>query len=64
MEFYNKGRNAIESGVNIKELFDIPVMERIGRAKYTPEEQVNDSFNEIETELDNQIEALISKEVE
>jgi V/A-type H+-transporting ATPase subunit A len=64
MEFYYKGRNAIESGVNIKELFDIPVRERIGRAKYTPEEQVNDSFNEIETELDNQIEALISKEVE
>ena len=64
MEFYYKGRNAIESGVNIKELFDIPVRERIGRAKYTPEEQVNDSFNEIETELDNKIAALISKEVE
>lgn len=61
--FYYKGKKAIEAGVSIKDLFDLPVRERIGRAKYTPENQVDSSFNEIEKELNDQIEALISKEV-
>ncbi|NLP13154.1 MAG: V-type ATP synthase subunit A [Clostridium sp.] len=63
LEFYYKGKKAIEAGVSIKDLFELPVRERIGRAKYTPEDQVESSFNEIENELNNQIEALISKEV-
>ena len=61
--FYYKGKKDIEAGVSIKDRFDLPVRERIGRAKYTPENQVDSSFNEIEKELNDQIEALISKEV-
>jgi V/A-type H+-transporting ATPase subunit A len=64
MNFYYLGKNAIEAGVNIKDLFEIPVREKIGRAKYTVEEQVNTNFNKIETELKEQIESLISKEVD
>lgn len=64
LNFYYKGKKALEAGININELFNLPVRERIGRAKYTPEEQVNASFYEIESELNNQIEALMSKEVE
>lgn len=61
MAFYYKGRKAVETGVDIKDLFALPVRERIGRAKYTPEEQVNTVFYSIETELSQQIDDLISK---
>ncbi|NLD46247.1 MAG: V-type ATP synthase subunit A [Clostridiaceae bacterium] len=62
--FYYKGKKAVETGVSINELFNIPVRERIGRAKYTPEDEVNSKFYEIETELNDQIESLMSKEVQ
>lgn len=62
--FYYKGKKAVEAGVSINELFNIPVRERIGRAKYTPEDEVNNKFYEIETELNDQIESLMSKEVQ
>ncbi|HQD28115.1 MAG TPA: ATP synthase subunit A [Acetivibrio saccincola] len=64
MNFYYLGKNAIEAGVSIKDLFEIPVRERIGRAKYTAEDQVDTAFPKIEAELKEQIEALISKEVD
>jgi V/A-type H+-transporting ATPase subunit A len=64
MAFYYKGKQAIEAGVDIKSLFDMPVRERIGRAKYTPEEQVDAVFAEIENALTAQINELVSKEVE
>ncbi|TYQ14988.1 UNVERIFIED_CONTAM: V/A-type H+-transporting ATPase subunit A [Acetivibrio alkalicellulosi] len=64
MSFYYQGKKAIESGVSIKDLFDIPVREKIGRAKYTTEDQVNSHIYNIETELKNEIESLISKEVD
>lgn len=63
MAFYYKGKKALEDGASIKGLFEMPVRERIGRAKYTPEEQVNTVFYEIETELNQQLEALVSGEV-
>ncbi|HOJ11565.1 MAG TPA: V-type ATP synthase subunit A [Clostridiales bacterium] len=63
MTFYYKGKKALESGVAIKDLFAIPVRERIGRAKYTHEDEVNAVFFDIETELNRQIDGLISKEV-
>lgn len=62
MAFYYQGKKAIEAGAGIKELFSLPVRERIGRAKYVPEEQVNDVYYKIESELAEQIEALTSKE--
>lgn len=64
LSFYYKGRKAVESGVGIRELFAIPVRERIGRAKYVREDQVENVFNSIEAELNQQVEALMSKEVE
>lgn len=63
MGFYYKGKKALEAGASIKDLFNLPVRERIGRAKYTPEEQVNHAFYNIEEDLNRQIEALVSKEV-
>lgn len=64
LNFYYKGMKAIEMGVNTKAIFDMPVRERIGRCKYTPESEVHDAIINIEAELDQQLEELISKGVE
>jgi len=64
MSFYYKGKKAIEAGANIKELFGMPARERIGRAKYVPEEEFDSVFYQIEKEFDKQIKALLSKEDE
>ncbi|HHW49565.1 MAG TPA: V-type ATP synthase subunit A [Clostridiaceae bacterium] len=63
MNYYYKGKKAIETGADIKELFALPVRERIGRAKYTREDQVDAVFDDIELELNQQMDALRSKEV-
>ncbi|NLY43767.1 MAG: V-type ATP synthase subunit A [Clostridiaceae bacterium] len=62
--FYYLGKKALEQGAGIKEMFDLPVRERIGRAKYVPEEQVDYVFDSIEKELEEQMNALVSKEDE
>jgi V/A-type H+-transporting ATPase subunit A len=64
MAFYYKGKKALEAGVPIRELFALPVRERIGRAKYTPEEEVESLFNDIENQLNKEMEELVSKEGE
>jgi V/A-type H+-transporting ATPase subunit A len=64
MAFYYKGKKALEAGANIKELFNLPVRERIGRAKYVAENEVDGAFYKIESELNQQMEALMSKEGE
>jgi V/A-type H+-transporting ATPase subunit A len=43
-------------------LFAIEVRERIGRAKYIPEDEVDASFDGIEKELTRQIAALTEKQ--
>ena len=63
MAFYYKGKEALEEGASIRDLFTLTVREKIGRCKYTVEEEVDSVFSEIEEELDKQIEALVSKEV-
>ncbi|NLC69543.1 MAG: V-type ATP synthase subunit A [Clostridiaceae bacterium] len=63
MAFYYKGKKALEKGVNADELFNMPVRERIGRAKYVYEADVDGVFPEIEAELDRQINSLLPEEV-
>lgn len=64
MAFYYKGCEAVEAGVSINKIFAMPVRERIGRAKYVPEEQVEQVFAEIEVELNQQFDALVAEEVD
>jgi len=64
MDFYYKGKKAIEAGADIKDLFNIPVRERIGRVKYVPEDEIDNVYIELEKKLDEQINASIKKEVE
>jgi len=60
LKFYDEGNRGLESGAYLKEISELPVREKIARAKYMPEsdlDKMNDILNEIENEVDN----LISK---
>lgn len=58
IDFYSLGNGAIDEGVDIEDIVEIPVREKIGRAKYIEEKDI-DKFDEIENELRQQIQALI-----
>lgn len=60
MTFYTEGMKALDAGVEFKKLENLPVRERIARAKYIPEEN-KEQILEIEKELKKQIEELISE---
>ena len=62
MGFYYKAREAVRAGAGINEIFSLPVRERIGRAKFVPEEKVSQVFDEMEKELEAQMDALTAKE--
>ncbi len=64
LEYYYNGKKVLKENINIEKLFNLPVRELIGRAKYSNEENIDSEFKEIEKILIEQIEALISKEVE
>lgn len=63
ISYYHRGKKAIEQGASIGDLFNLPVRDRIGRAKYTHEDEVDSAFDSIEKDLAQQMESLVSKEV-
>jgi V/A-type H+/Na+-transporting ATPase subunit A len=60
LEFQGKGRQALDAGANLSDIIGLPVRERIGRAKYIPEDQL-EQFAVIENELSGQIAAIAQK---
>ncbi len=62
LAFYYKSQEAVKKGASIKDLFSMPVREKIGRLKYVPQKEVASTFDQVEKELSAQIEALSSKE--
>jgi len=62
MSFYDKSEAALKDGASMKALIEMPVRERIGRFKYTPEKDVENAYAEIQDELDRQIEDAKEKE--
>jgi len=64
LSYYYMAQEAVKKDVDLKELFSMPVREKIGRAKDIPEEKVAESFNSIELELAAQMDALFAKEGE
>ena len=58
LKFFDEGNRGLESGAYLKEISEMPVREKIARAKYMPEsdlDKMNDILNEIENEVDNLI---------
>lgn len=63
MQFYYIGKRVLEAGASLNDIFDVEVRERIGRAKYIPENGIEAALDEIEMQLTQQLEALIPQEV-
>jgi V/A-type H+-transporting ATPase subunit A len=57
LDYYNRGLAALDAGADFSKVTSLPVRERIGRAKYIPEDEVS-QFDKIETELSEQMGAL------
>nr|HML45882.1 V-type ATP synthase subunit A [Clostridia bacterium] len=60
LSFGQRGRAALDAGANLSQVIGLPVRDRIGRAKYIPEDQIA-QFDEIETELSSQMAALVDE---
>lgn len=58
--YYDAAIAALDDGVSVLKLIDIPVRERIGRIKYVPEDKVCAESDEIIHELDKAIDDLKS----
>jgi V/A-type H+-transporting ATPase subunit A len=62
MEFNRLGQEALEAGAELSQITSLAVRERIGRAKYIPEEKIAE-LETIMTELITQMRALTTEEV-
>ena len=60
--FYEGGVKALSGGASISDIVAMKTRERIGRFKYTPEDQVEQRYKEICDELDQEIKAAFEKE--
>ncbi|MGI6128518.1 MAG: V-type ATP synthase subunit A [bacterium] len=56
MTLHQECQRALDKGADLEKLMDLPVKERIARAKYTPEEQIS-VFDDIEAEIKAQVAA-------
>jgi len=62
MSFHHAAKAALETPeLDLGALFTLPVSEDIARAKFTPEGEVEASFDGIEKDMHKQIEELISE---
>ena len=53
--FYEKSLEAIEQGKDIEDIVKLSVREKIGRFKYTAEEQTEEEFNKILAQLEEEL---------
>ena len=60
IEFYHQGLKALENGAELSQVINLPVRERIGRAKYIPEAQL-DVLDEIMKQLRDEMSSLVSE---
>ncbi|NCC16060.1 MAG: V-type ATP synthase subunit A [Clostridia bacterium] len=61
LTFYHEAQAAIKAGVHIQKITKLNVIERIGRAKYVEELNVDKSYDEIENDTKAEINELIRK---
>ena len=60
LKFYDEANRGLESGAYLKEISEMPVREKIARAKYMPESDL-DKMNDILNEIGNEVDNLINK---
>ncbi len=58
LEYFEKSQEALEDGVEIDGLIDLPVREQIGRFKYTEPEKVAEHYKEVSHQIDVELDEL------
>ena len=61
LTFYAEAGEGMKQGVPIQKITKLDVVERIGRAKYVEEANVDKSYDEIEADIKNEVKDLIAK---
>ena len=64
LKFYEEAGKAIADGVSINKITKLAVIERIGRAKYVEEANVDKEYDAIEASIVSEIEDLMRKEAD
>jgi V/A-type H+-transporting ATPase subunit A len=59
LEYYHEGQKALDNGVVLSKIINLPVKEKIARAKYIPEDEIS-KIDDIVNELRREVEALVS----
>lgn len=62
--FEDKARAAVKEGVNIQLIADLPVRERIGRAKAAEENRYREEYADIKREIDSELKRLIDEKTD
>ena len=62
LAYYEKSFEALKSGADIAELLRLPVREKIGRYKYTLEDQLDEEYESVKGELDQEIADALGRE--
>ncbi len=60
LDYADRAQEALKAGATLNDVLALPVLERIARAKYVPETELN-SFDDYETELLTQVAALTNE---
>lgn len=58
MEFYEKSLSALTDELKVESIVSLPVREKIGRFKYIPEDQIDEKYAEIKSELSAELKEL------
>ncbi len=61
LTFYEEAGEAIKQGITIQKITKLDVVERIGRAKYVEEDNVDKSYDEIENDIRSEMKELVAK---
>ena len=64
LKFYDETVEAIKHGATVEALVKLPIKEKIGRFKYTSNDNVNEEFNLIVQGIKEQIDKLLVQEEE
>lgn len=59
LAFYDKSAEGLDKGAAIEKIVSMPSRERIGRFKYTPEDNIDNEYTEILAELDSDIDRAV-----
>lgn len=59
LRFYDGSLNALKKGADIEKLVSIPSRESIGRFKYVPEKDIEDTYKTVCAAIDSEIKAVV-----